>query len=76
MSRVIRYFNKSDESFCGEYYLEKEPLIKDLQVLFQVNESNPMYDSFLILHKHAEFLEQYSNKKFKFELYDYYLDYD
>jgi hypothetical protein len=75
MPRVIRYYDKIAESYIREVTLPDIPL-EELQKHFGVSSDNPMYDSYLIGVKDKEFFRCYSNIKFFFDQFDYFLEYD
>ena len=75
MPRVIRYFDKINESYVGEVVLPEVPLAK-LQEIFEIPSENPMYDSFPVYQKQANRIYECTNIKFNTEKYDYFLEYD
>ena len=75
MARVIRYFNKVDESYVGEISMVDIPLEK-LQEIFQVSSDNPMYDSFPILEDQIGFIKEELGIDVDIFRYDYFLEYD
>lgn len=75
MPRVIRYFNKKTETLVGEAVLPEIP-IDQLQAVFNVNRSDPMCDSFAIVVSNVAILKEYTNLRFDFHNYDYFLEYD
>lgn len=75
MSRIIRYFDKTSESFVDEIVLPEIPL-EQLQQLFNVDLENPMYDSFPIDEQKESFFKDYVDVEFLFDNFDYYLEYD
>ena len=74
MSRVIRYFDKVDESYIDEVLLDV-PLVL-LQELFGVDADNPMYDCYPIGETHEAFFKNYSEINFNFDRFEYFLEYD
>ena len=75
MNRVIRLFNKLDDSLINEIIISDIPL-KHLQAAFNLPEDNPMYDSFQIGKLQAELISNYMHINFELEKYDYILEYD
>jgi len=74
MSRVIRYFDKVDESYIDEVLLDV-PLVL-LQELFGINADNPMYDCYPIARTQEAFFKKYCEINFNFDRFDYFLEYD
>jgi len=75
MSRVIRFFDKIDESYVGEAQLPEIPLVK-LQEAFKVPTENPMYDSFPIGEEQTRFLNHVVKIEIDLSKYDYFLEFD
>ena len=75
MTRVIRYFNKTDESYIGEVVLPEIPLVL-LQKVYGVSTDNPMYDSYPVCLEQEIFFKKYVKTCFRFDTFDYFLDYD
>lgn len=74
MSRVIRYFDKVDESYIGEVLLDIP--LASLQELFGVDAGNPMYDCYPIGKAQEAFFKIYSKINFNFDRFEYFLEYD
>lgn len=74
MSRVIRYFNKVDESYVDDVLIDV-PLIL-LQELFGIEADNPMYDCYPIGKTQEAFFKKYSEINFDFDRFEYFLEYD
>lgn len=75
MSHVIRYFEKSDESYVGEVNCSHINLTQ-LQKIFGLKSDNPMYDSFLIEGPQMKILSRHLNINFNSNNYDYFLEFD
>ncbi|NMH60976.1 DUF7683 domain-containing protein [Alteromonas ponticola] len=75
MTRIIRYFDKQDESLVGEFKVG-ELQLAELQLLFEVDSSNPMYDSFQIKSEMIPYFSAFTNHPFNFSQYDYFLEFD
>lgn len=75
MPRVIRYFDKANESYIAEVKLPEVPL-KALQQLFCVSADNPIYDSFPIGNTEETFFKKYAEINFDFDRFEYFLEYD
>lgn len=75
MPRVIRYFDKIDESYVDEVILP-DILLVCLQDIFNISIDNPMYDCYLIDKSHQEFFNKNADFDFDFERFDYFLEYD
>ena len=74
MSRVIRYFDKVDESYIDEVLLDVP--LASLQELFGVDADNPMYDCYPIEKAQEAFFKTYSKINFNFDRFEYFLEYD
>jgi len=75
VTRVIRYFNKKDEALAGEVTVDVFS-IDELRRYFNVEDENPMYDSFPIMENtDHEFIKK-AGMNFDFETYDYFLEYN
>ncbi|MGI0482065.1 DUF7683 domain-containing protein [Geminocystis sp. CENA526] len=76
IKRLLRSFEKKGENLVGETLLNNVSL-EELQKLFKVDSSNPMYDCYLIENKEQfDYLQNKFNVKLNDELYDYYLETD
>ncbi len=75
MTRVIRYFDKVDESYVDEVQLLEISLVL-LQELFGLAKDNPMYDSYPIDETQENILKKYSDINFDFDRFEYFLEYD
>lgn len=71
--RFISYFNKTNEKHVGDIDLIYVDL-STIQVLFNQNIENPMYDSYPITPKEAVFFTELARISFDFEKYDYFLE--
>jgi hypothetical protein len=75
MTRVLRYFKKTDESYAGEITVDIFS-IEELRVYFGIEGENPMFDSFPVL---SDIDSEFKNKldiDLDFEKYDYFLEYN
>ena len=73
--RLIRYFDKKADPLLGEIDFPEVSLRK-LQQMFNIPESNPMYDCYIIEGANAEFFMNLTGKKFDLEKYVYFLECD
>lgn len=74
MTRVIRYFDKVDESYVGEVQLDVP--LSLLQEFFGIDADNPMYDCYPIEKTQEAFFKKHSSIDFDFERFEYFLEYD
>ena len=75
MGHIITHFSKADEGFGGLYQLPEIPL-SELQNIFGVVQTDPMYASFPIGPSEAKRLRKFFFYDFDFAQYDYFLEYE
>ncbi len=75
MPRIIRYYDKTNDYVVDEIVLPEIPL-EQLQLLFNVDIENPMYDCFPIDEEKESFFKEYVDVSFLFDNFEYYLEYD
>ena len=74
MTRILRYFNKADESYAGEITLDMFS-IEQLTAYMKVASDKPRYHSFVVP---ADIDSEFKNKlaiELDFEMYDYFVEY-
>lgn len=74
VERVITIFKKNDdESFLGDISIDKIEL-SELQKIFNLESSNPMYDCYEVSTEHALFFKEKVGIDFDFKKYTYFVE--
>ena len=73
VSCMLRYFDKNSEELIGEIKLP-DTLLRDLQREFEIDRSNPMYDSYPIDSGVIEFVSTLGVDQIDLSRYDYFLE--
>jgi len=75
INRLIRVFQKEGDDFLSEVIL-KDVTLEELQKLFNIEKSNPMYDCYPVTEKQKCFLEGKANISIDLDSYDYFVEAD
>ena len=72
MTWIILYFDKQSEELIGKIKIPNIPL-KKMQEVFNIPQSNPMYDSYIIGPNEANFFKSIDITIY-LDKFDYFLD--
>lgn len=74
--RYLRLYEKDPgDDLVGEVELPDIDL-REMQMIYGVDQNNPMFDCWRVEKHHNEFLEKYINIRVDFERYDYFIEAD